>query len=78
MPDPEKKRKGEKPETGEDGTAPVELTPTDATIDLKREPTRAERAARGIHPRRQAPPVEPGKPSSESSSTPPIDLDANP
>lgn len=78
MAEREKKRKRGQPEPAEDSTAPVELAPTDATIELTREPPRAERATRGIHPRRQVPPVKPGEPSSESSSTPPIDLDSNP
>ena len=56
------------------GTTPVHLTPTDATVEYHPVPPHSTLSARGIHARKVAPPVEPGEPSEDASTTPPIEL----
>jgi hypothetical protein len=65
-----KKKKHRKAKAVRDGSAPVELTPTEAKVEFVPVPPRAERSARGIHPRKQAPPVKPGTPTTEVSTSP--------
>ena len=69
-----KKKPQGKSKPPERGTGQVHITPTDATVAFVPVPPRSARATRGIHARKVAPPVEPGEPSEDASTTPPIEL----